>query len=150
MAKENTKPCGVPMLWNLTYADPDRWKEVYAISGPPLPWWKRSGSPRMRLVQGPPPVSALLDETSDIKWANLQRTQSGAILYFRVRLEVYGMPCAKSETSWSITVKPEGSILTLEHSEGPVLLKLNSTPPRGLFALLEQSFGAQTVSKVHT
>ena len=138
------------MLWNLTYADPDRWAEVYAISGKPLPWWKKSGSPRLRLLDGSAEVKSLVDETADVKWANLQRTQSGAILYFRVRLEVYGMPCAKSETSWSITVKPEGSILTLEHSEGPVLLKLNSTPPRGLFALLEQSFGSQTVSKVHT
>ena len=81
------------MLWNLTYADPDRWNEVYAIAGKPLPWWKRSGTPRMRLRQGPRPVNDLIEETSDVKWANLQRTQSGAIVYFRVRLEVYGMPC---------------------------------------------------------
>ena len=73
------------MLWNLTYADPDRWQEVYAISGKPLPWWKRAGSPRMRLLEGPSPVSDMIEETSNVKWANLQRTQSGAILYFRVR-----------------------------------------------------------------
>ena len=70
------------MLWNLTYADPDRWQEVYAISGKPLPWWKRAGSPRMRLLEGPGPVSDMIEETSDVKWANLQRTQAGAILYF--------------------------------------------------------------------
>ena len=137
------------MLWNLTYADPDRWKEVYAISGPPLPWWKRSGSPRMRLMQGPPPVSERLDETSDIKWANLQRTQSGAILYFRVRLEVHGMPCAGETTSWSLNDSGDSPILTLHHPKGPVLLELNSEPSRGFLALLEQAFGPQIVSKVH-
>ncbi|MGB1481369.1 MAG: hypothetical protein ACPG66_08360 [Flavobacteriales bacterium] len=137
------------MLWNLTYADPDRWKEVYAISGPPLPWWKRSGSPRMRLLQGPPPVSDLLEETSDIKWANLQRTQAGAILYFRVRLEVYGMPCSNAHTTWSLNGSTPRPVLTLHHPDGPVLLDLNSAPSRGLFRLLEQSFGPQIVSKVH-
>jgi hypothetical protein len=137
------------MLWNLTYADPDRWREVYAISGPPLPWWKRSGSPRMQLVQGPPPVAKLLEETSDVKWANLQRTQSGAILYFRVRLEVYGMPCSTTDTTWSVDITAKPPVLRLHHPEGAVLLELNSAPPRGLLALLEQAFGPQTVSKVH-
>jgi len=137
------------MLWNLTYADPDRWKEVYAISGLPLPWWKRSGSPRMRLLQGPPPVSDLLNETSDIKWANLQRTQAGAILYFRVRLETYGMPFALSDTTWSLEDAKTCALLTLRHPEGPVLLELNSAPSGGLFRLLEHAFGPQTVSKVH-
>ena len=137
------------MLWNLTYADPDRWKEVYAISGSPLPWWKRSGSPRMRLMQGPQPVSELLEETSDIKWANLQRTQAGAILYFRVRLEVYGMPCAGKATSWFLNDTTPRPILAIQHPEGAVLLELNSAPSRGLFTLLEQAFGPQTVSKVH-
>ena len=146
---ENTKPFGAPMLWNLTYADPERWKEVYAISGHPLPWWKKSGSPRMRLMQGPQPVSELLEETSDIKWANLQRTQAGAILYFRVRLEMYGMPCAGETTSWSLNDSGERPILTLHHSVSPVLLELNSTPSRGFLTLLEQAFGPQTVSKVH-
>ena len=50
------------MLWNLTYADPDRWKEVHAIAGEALPWWKRSGSPRMQLVEGPPPACAQVHE----------------------------------------------------------------------------------------
>lgn len=137
------------MLWNLTYADPDRWKEVYAICGPPLPWWKRSGSPRMRLLQGPPQIDRLLGETSDIKWANLQRTQAGGILYFRVRLEVYGVPFAASRTAWSVDASVARPTLTLHHACGPVLLELKSAPPAGLLTLLEQAFGPQTVSKVH-
>ena len=137
------------MLWNLTYADPDRWKEVYAISGLPLPWWKRSGSPRMRLLQGPPPVSKLLEETSDIKWANLQRTQAGAILYFRVRLETFGIPFSEKETVWFLNDNNARPVLTLHHPKGSVLLELNAAPSRGFLTLLEQAFGPQTVSKVH-
>ena len=137
------------MLWNLTYADPDRWQEVYAISGKPLPWWKRAGSPRMRLLEGPGPVSAMIEETSDVKWANLQRTQAGVILYFRVRLEVYGLPCAAAQTQWHLQVSGERTELHLHHEAGLVRLGLSSTPSKGFLALLNAAFGSQTVSKVH-
>ena len=138
------------MLWNLTYADPDRWQEVYAISGKPLAWWKRAGSPRMRLLEGPGPVSAMIEETSDVKWANLQRTQAGAILYFRVRLEVYGLPCAAEKTQWRFQVSGERTELHLHYEAGLVRLGLSSTPSKGFLALLNAAFGSQTVSKVHT
>ena len=137
------------MLWNLTYADPDRWQEVYAISGKPLSWWKRAGSPRMRLLDGPERVSAMIEETSDVKWANLQRTQAGAILYFRVRLEVYGMPCASAKTQWHIHVSDERTELHLHHDSGLVRLGLSSMPSKGFLALLNAAFGSETVSKVH-
>tara|TARA_X000000950_G_scaffold228198_1_gene275631 strand:+ start:3994 stop:4410 length:417 start_codon:yes stop_codon:yes gene_type:complete len=137
------------MLWNLTYADPDRWQEVYAISGKPLPWWKRAGSPRMRLLEGPGPVSDMIEETSNVKWANLQRTQSGAILYFRVRLEVYGMPCASAQTHWQIHASEGQRELHLHHAQGLVRLGLSSTPSKGFLALLNAAFGPETVSKVH-
>ena len=138
------------MLWNLTYADPDRWKEVHAISGQPLPWWKRTGSPRMRLLRGPDPLSSMIEETSDVKWANLQRTQAGAILYFRVRLEVYGLPCASAETQWYIQSTQGQSELHLHHAQGLVRLGLSSMPSKGFLALLNAAFGPETVSKVHT
>ena len=137
------------MLWNLTYADPDRWAEVYAISGKPLPWWKKSGSPRLRLLDGSAEVQALVDETSDVKWANLQRTQAGAILYFRVRLEVYGLPCAAAETQWHIHTSGGQRELNLHHAKGLVRLGLSSTPSKGFLALLNAAFGPETVSKVH-
>ena len=137
------------MLWNLTYADPDRWQEVYAISGKPLPWWKRAGSPRMRLLEGPHQVSAMIEETSDVKWANLQRTQAGAILYFRVRLEVYGMPCASVKTQWQIHGSDQRTELHLHHESGLVRLGLSSMPSKGILALLNAAFGPETVSKVH-
>ncbi len=137
------------MLWNLTYADPDRWQEVYAISGKPLPWWKRAGSPRMRLLEGPSPVSDMIEETSNVKWANLQRTQSGAILYFRVRLEVYGMPCDSAQTQWQIHASEGQRELHLHHAQGLVRLGLSSTPSKGFLVLLNAAFGPETVSKVH-
>jgi hypothetical protein len=145
----NTKPFGAQMLWNLTYADPDRWQEVYAISGKPLPWWKRAGSPRMRLLDGPDPVLAMIEETSDVKWANLQRTQAGAILYFRVRLEVFGMPCASTQTQWQIHVSDQRIELHLHHEAGLVRLGLSSMPSKGFLALLNAAFGPENVSKVH-
>lgn len=149
MAMANIKPSGAPMLWNLTYADPVRWQEVYAISGKPLPWWKRAGGPRMRLLEGPSPVSDMIEETSNVKWANLQRTQSGAILYFRVRLEVYGMPCDSAQTQWQIHASEGQRELHLHHAQGLVRLGLSSTPSKGFLALLNAAFGPETVSKVH-
>jgi hypothetical protein len=91
----------------------------------------------------------MVEETSDVKWANLQRTQTGAILYFRVRLELYGMPCARSTTRWCFHHSDAGTELHLHHEKGLVRLGLSSTPSRGFLALLEAAFGPESVSKVH-
>ncbi len=143
MVTENIKPFGARMLWNLTYADPDRWQEVYAISGKPLPWWKRSGSPRMRLLDGPAQLSSMIEETSDVKWANFERTQHGGILYFRVRLEVYGVPCASDATRWQICTNRDGLELHLHMEAGMVRLGLSSKPSNGFLTLLEGAFGSE-------
>ena len=91
----------------------------------------------------------MIDETSDVKWANLQRTQAGGILYFRVRLEVFGMPCAFAKTQWHIHVSDERTELHLHHESGLVRLGLSSMPSKGFLALLNAAFGPETVSKVH-
>ena len=96
----------------------------------------------------PRAVNDLIEETSDVKWANLQRTQSGAIVYFRVRLEVYGMPCASQQTRGN-SVGGWTRELHLGHPEGVVLLELTSTPSTGTLLVLEGAFGPQSVSKVH-
>ncbi|WP_306640075.1 hypothetical protein [Sanyastnella coralliicola] len=88
--------------WNLTYNDPDRWDEVYAITGRPVPFFKGiaqggTGSPRGVLIDVPGEASEMLGETSNVKYCNLQRTQQGAILYFKIRLEVYGIPLGDHE-----------------------------------------------------
>ena len=108
--------------WNLTYNDPDRWREVYAVAGRPLGFsqtlingfrGRPTGSPRAQLVGASrPEIQDLLTLTDNLKWANIQRTQNGVILYFRVLLETYGIPF-KSE---GLTVS-EGPDFRLMHGE---------------------------------
>ena len=95
------------------------------------------GQPRMQLVEGPAPVADLLEETSDVKWANLQRTQQGGIVYFRVRLEVYGVPCAAGSTTWRMDDKS----LTLTHPEGPMRFVLSSAPSKACLRYLRRPLG---------
>ena len=130
------------MLWNLTYADPDRWAQVYAISGKPLPWWKRSGSPRFRLCDGSAEVKALVDETADVKWANLQRTQSGAILYFRVRLEVYGVPWNRGDIHVELSACDDDSTLHLRSKDQNVTLAFSPGQFKAVQAFVRDAFGS--------
>jgi len=100
-------------LWNLTYNDPRRWAEVHAISGKPLGFWASvkaggTGSPRAELVGGSGEVAALVGVESARTACNFERTERGAILYFRSRLEVYGAPLARGDVS-GITRVPEGA-----------------------------------------
>lgn len=129
------------MLWNLTYADSDRWAEVYAIAGKPRPWWKRSGSPRLRLLDGSPEVRSLVDETSDVKWANLQRTQSGAILYFRVRLEVYGVPWTRKEIQVEWAERDNDGTLKLRSADQNVTLAFSAGQHKAVQAFVHDAFG---------
>ena len=130
------------MLWNLTYADPDRWAEVYAISGKPLPWWKKSGSPRLRLRDGSAEVKALVDETADVKWANLQRTQSGAILYFRVRLEVYGVPWNRGDIQVELSTRDDDGTLHLRSKDQNVTLAFSPGQLKAVQAFVRDAFGS--------
>ena len=130
------------MLWNLTYADPDRWAEVYAISGKPLPWWKKSGSPRLRLLDGSAEVQTLVGETVDVKWANLQRTRSGAILYFRVRLEVYGVPWNRGDIQVTWTARDDDEMLLhLCSKDQNVTLAFSSRQLKAVQAFVRDAFG---------
>lgn len=95
-------------FWNLTYNDPSRWAEVHAISGKPLNFWESlksggSGSPRGVMLSFPD-GGELLSETSNVKYCNAQRMRSGVVLYFKVRLEMYGIPLQR------------GSVLRVETS----------------------------------
>lgn len=88
--------------WNLTYNDPGRWEEVYTVCGRPLSFWQSvkaggSGSPRGVLIAAPGFLGEQLDETSYVKYCNVQRMNNGGLLYCKIRLEVYGLPIAKSQ-----------------------------------------------------
>ena len=109
----NIADTGAMRLWNLTYNDPRRWAEVHAISGKPLGFWASvkaggTGSPRAELVGGSGELDALVGVASDRTGCNFERTDHGAILYFRSRLEVYGAPFRQGEIS-GITRMPEGT-----------------------------------------
>ena len=119
MRTANTAVTGAMRLWNLTYNDPRRWAEVHAIAGKPLGLWASvkaggPGSPRAELVGGSGEVADLVGVESARTACNFERTEHGAILYFRSRLEVYGAPLQRGEVS-GITHVPEGpaSKLTL-------------------------------------
>ena len=128
------------MLWNLTYADPDRWAEVYAISGKPLRWWKKSGSPRLRLLDGSAEVQALVGETSDVKWANLQRTQLGAILYFRVRLEVYGVPWNRGDIQVAWAALDDDETIHLRSKDQNVTLAFSPGQLKAVQSFVRDTF----------
>ena len=114
MQTANTADTGAMRLWNLTYNDPRRWAEVHAISGKPLGFWASlksggTGSPRAELLGGSGELSALVGVESARTACNFERTEKGAILYFRSRLEVYGAPFQKGDIS-GVTRMPEGAV----------------------------------------
>lgn len=87
--------------WNLTYNDPERWEQVYTVCGRPLAFMQMlrlggSGSPRGVLVSAPGHLGDMLEETSYVKYCNVQRMSEGGLLYCKVRLEVFGLPVDRS------------------------------------------------------
>ena len=114
------------MHWNVTYNDPNRWKEVYALAGPRLPWWKgiretvagRSvGSPKLDLVHitGIPELQALRDELSERTAINFLRTAEGLIAFTKVRLEVYAVPMNWSE---AVNCSQQGALIVSFERDG--------------------------------
>lgn len=104
MPTGNSSNDGTMRYWNLTYNDQGRWDEVYAISGRPMNFWQGliqggTGSPKGVLLKIPGDSADLLLETNDVSYCNFQRTTQGAILYFKVRLEVYGIPIYKHDVA---------------------------------------------------
>ena len=145
--------------WNLTYNDPDRWREVYAISGQPLGFvagiraslsGRATGSPKAELVDAScENLRDLLRLTSNLKWANAQRTQHGIVLYFRVLLETYGLPLRFGEVSLG-PLQPGGDsamllTLTARHSDPHEWIQLQGPAERmhSLQAWLADALGVQ-------
>ena len=96
------------MHWNVTYNDPNRWNEVYAICGMRWSWrqgirqaWSGQplGSPKLdlRQVKGIDELQAMRDELIHRTPVNFLRTTKGLIAFTKVRLEVYAIPIGESE-----------------------------------------------------
>ena len=95
-------------FWNLTYNDPNRWKEVEAICGRRMTAWqgiresikgRPIGSPRATLIacSGNEALRAILESQSERRIINFEQTSGGVIAYFKVRLELYGIPFRRGE-----------------------------------------------------
>ena len=96
------------MHWNVTYNDPNRWKEVHAICGPKWPWMdamrqtlkgRPLGSPKLDLVglEGLSDLQSMRDDLTHRTPVNFQRTQGGVMAFTKVRLEVYAIPIRRQE-----------------------------------------------------
>lgn len=116
------------LFWNVTYNDPGRWRDVYAISGPRLGWFQgiratfggfAVGSPKLKLerIDGIAELQAMRDPLNDRTDINFLRTKGGLIAFTKVRLEVYAIPFRNAE--WQI----EHHADTANHARLDVLIQ---------------------------
>ncbi len=124
------------MLVNVSYNDPDRWRQVHAVSGAPLPFFASffrggRGSPAGRFLDASDAAlkSLLEPGTADVR-VNFERTSEGAILYFRALLETWAIPLRRGAT----TPKRVGECLELRVEGETVRLDV----PSGRIEQLEQ------------
>ncbi|MDA8606251.1 hypothetical protein N9L13_04390 [Flavobacteriales bacterium] len=111
------------MHWNVTYNDPNRWKEVHAICGPKWPWMdamrqtlkgRPLGSPKLDLVglEGLGDLQSMRDDLTHRTPVNFQRTQGGVMAFTKVRLEVYAIPIRRQELEL-LRIEPSETSATL-------------------------------------
>ena len=111
------------MHWNVTYNDPNRWKEVHAICGPKWPWMdairqtlkgRPLGSPKLDLVglKGLDDLQSMRDDLTHRTPVNFQRTQGGVMAFTKVRLEVYAIPIRRQELEL-LRIEPSETSATL-------------------------------------
>lgn len=110
-------------LWNLTYNDPGRWNEVESISGKRFSAWQGilqtlKGQPLGSIptvllgCSGLPSFEALLTSPSSRKGLNFERTTEGVIAFFKVRLELYGIPFRRGEWVFQELINPSERTVT--------------------------------------
>ena len=148
MRKGSTNKNGTMNCWNLTYNDPGRWAEVFAISGKPYSFVQSirvggTGSPRGKLLALPASLNEMRFETSNIDYCNIQRTHDGGILYFKVRLEVYGIPIHRSHVKFirSEIQDDQTGILLLQLNEGLIKIGTSFSNRVSWSRFLEKAFG---------
>lgn len=119
------------LIVNVSYNDPDRWRQVHAVSGPPLPFFASlfrggRGSPagRFRAASDPALTTLLEPGTADVR-VNFERTSEGAILYFRALLETWAIPLRRGATAAArvgecLELRVEGETVLLDVPSGRV------------------------------
>ena len=111
------------LVINVSYNDPERWRQVHAVSGAPLPFFTSlfsggRGSPagRFRDASNAEMKSILAPGTADVR-VNFERTAEGGIMYFRALLETWAVPLSRNTT----TAVRVGDAMEL-HVQGDVVL----------------------------
>jgi len=84
-------------IFNLSYNDKERFGEVYKITGQPYDFFKSmilggTGSPPLTIIDGPPEVMKIINQTYDRNYCNIEILSDGIIFRFKSRLENYGVP----------------------------------------------------------
>ena len=128
-------------FWNLTYNDPNRWREVEAICGRRMTAWQGIrgslkgspiGSPRATLLacSGNEALEAILESQSERRIINFEQTSGGVIAYFKVRLELYGIPFRRGEWVGGQKAHRNGSLstydLTFQREDGTFVFQTNA------------------------
>jgi len=84
-------------IYNLSYNDKERFREVYAITGQPYGLFSSirqggTGSPPLTIIDGPVEVMKIINQTYDRNYCNIEIMRKGIIFRFKSRLENYGIP----------------------------------------------------------
>jgi hypothetical protein len=84
-------------IYNLSYNDKERFREVYAITGQPYGLFSSirmggTGSPPLTIIDGPAEVMKIINQTYDRNYCNIEILRNGIIFRFKSRLENYGVP----------------------------------------------------------
>lgn len=85
---------------NLSYNDPERWREVQQIAGDAFPFFKSmrmggTGSPKAILTEAPEETLPWMTATVDRVQCNIEMRSQGFILRFRCRQEVMAWVISK-------------------------------------------------------
>ena len=137
-------------FWNLTYNDPNRWREVEAICGRRMTAWQGIrgslkgspiGSPRATLLacSGNEALETMLKSQFERRIINFEQTSEGVIAYFKVRLELFGIPFRRGEWIGSEQVQRDGtlSVFDLTFQRDDVTLAFQTTAPESTIKQLQ-------------
>jgi len=116
-------------IFNLSYNDKERFKEVYAITGKPYGFFKSigtggTGSPPLKIYDAPDEVMNIIRQNVDKKYTNIEILRDGILIRFKSRLENYGVPVNQSEITAIRFIPHHGkdftSILEIVLADGKV------------------------------
>ena len=84
------------MLRNLSYNDPELYREIDELVGPAYSFFERItlkgiGSPRLTIGKASEKITELLTRDHNLNFCNIELRPNGIIFRFRSKLETYGL-----------------------------------------------------------